>query len=324
MPAKVRSSHAADVREKILSGFSSKSVKPLSAIDRIEVLPTGLDVLDRWVLGCGGLPVGRVLELFSDPDVGKTSLAMHFIAAAQRAGGVGLLIETENTIQKERAAVMGANPEEILLWEQASAEEFIVSMRIALERIPDGFGPNVLVWDSLAATSLADQLAKLSGKPASKQVLAKGIGGKARLMSAELPALAVLAREKRCHITIINQTRNKLGVMFGDPTTTPGGNVTKFQAMVRLQLWRGKAFQIDGVDVGHPVTVKAVKNKLAKPNKKGILRLDYETGWNNDWSMLSFAKDHDLLPEGARESAANLQKAHESVSALPEWFSGTA
>jgi len=310
---------ASDVLAMIRRGFYGK-VKPLSDLDTIEVLPTGIEVLDHWVLP-GGLPIGRsaVSELYSEPDVGKTSLGLHLLGAAQRAGGIGSLIEAENTIDKTRAPVMGANPEEIMLLDEKSMEDFILNLRLMLEKIPDGFGPNVFVYDSLAASSLEAQLASIAAKEASKRKLANVVGGKARLMSAELPVIAALIRKKRTHLCLINQTREKIGVMFGDPTTTPGGKTTKFQSALRIQLWRGKAFQRDGVDVGHAVTVKAVKSKFKRPVSKVVLRLDYERGWDNEWALVNFAKDQKVLPKDAKVSAATVKKARAELAKLPDW-----
>jgi recombination protein RecA len=320
--AKVSPKHAKDVLATIRSGFKKGEVKRLSEVDRVEVLPTGIEVLDRWVIGIGGLPIGRVSELYSDPDIGKTSLGLHFIGCAQQAGGIGSLVEAENTIDKRRAPVMGADPEEILLFEMQSMESFILNLRMTMERIPDGFGPNVVVYDSLAASSLESQMASILAMQPAKRKLDSAVGAKARLMSQELPVLASLVRRKRVHLCIINQIRHKIGVMYGSPETTPGGQVTKFQSSLRLQLWRGKPFKVKSTEVGHPITIKANKNKFAKPGKKAVIRLNYDTGFDDDWSMIAFAKDHSILPEDARESAANLKKAYEGAAELPDWFAG--
>jgi recombination protein RecA len=304
--------HAADIAAAIGGAFKGASVKRLSeGQGLVGVIPTGIDVLDRWILGCGGLPRGKLVEVFASFDVGKTSLAFTFLAAAQRAGGIGLLFETENTLQPDRAAVFGVELGDVMLSENASTQELAAQTRIGLQKIPKGVGPNVLVWDSLAASQLDEQI---EGAGASV------MGKKARVMSEELPVLARLARDSDTTIVIINQERTKLGVVFGDPTTTPGGSATKFQASVRLQMWRGKAFEDGGFASGHRVTIKAVKNKFALPSKKAVLRLDYRTGWNNEWSLYDLAKTLKAIPEGARVSADNTKKALSGLAEQPDWY----
>ena len=300
--------------ERILAGlaevFGKKgAVRTLAAAAeqaKKEVIPTTIDVLDHYVLGCGGLLVGRCTELFGDVDVGKSSLLQRFLASAQQCGGIGVLIESENTLVHERGAAYGIDPNKLILTEPPSIDDVLLQIQAVLDLIPIGVGPNLVGWDSLAASPAASIF---EGKnPA---------GSKARVMSDMLPAITKLLLPKRAHLCIINQVRYKIGA-FGDPTTSPGGETLKFMASARLQLWRGKAIMRGDEICGHYATVKSIKNKMTPPHRKVKLRLDYETGWNNDWAMLSLAKDLDLVdkeakfsPETSAEARAALEK-HES------------
>lgn len=305
--------HGARIAAMLAKKFPKASISTLEGgarSDVKEVVPTGIDVIDNWVIGCGGLPAGRMGELFSDADIGKTSLGLHFLAQAQRMGGIGMLFESENTFDSRRAAFFGIDKRQLLVDQMAAIEDVIIQMRAGLEYIPDGVGPNVMLWDSLAATALRKQI---------EEAMASGVGGKARLMSAELPVISRLLVEKRCAMVIINQTREKIGVMFGSNVTTPGGQSLKFQSSWRLQLWRGKGFETKGVPTGHRITVKAEKNKHAKPHKKAVVRFDYDDGFINDWSTVQLGKELGFVDKKARASKDSVEQALEGLRAHPDW-----
>lgn len=287
------------VRAKLkgsLVGLASNG--SLSAVT--EVVPTGIEPIDYHVLACGGLPVGRIGEVFADEGAGKTSLGFAFLAAAQRAGGVAALIETEKTLELDRASVFGVDLSELLLGEPSTVEEVIAEMKTLFEAIPKGVGPNVVVWDSLAGTELSQSTP----------------GVRARLMSESLPILGRLARDRRVAVVIINQIREKIGVMFGPKETTPGGHSLKHQATWRLQAWRGAEIKTGGAPSGIYTTVKCAKSKVAAPFRKAKLLLDFESGWDNDWAMMNLGKDLKILKENARKSAAN-------VAVVRSWLCGS-
>lgn len=266
-----------------------------------EVIPTGITAIDHYVLGCGGIPVGLCGEIFSEANTGKTSLGMQLCAAAQRAGGVAILIETEKTLQTSRLPVFGVNAEDLLLVQPRSIEEVLNAMRSIFGVIPPGVGPNVIVWDSLAATELDKQ---------SKDDYYFGVssapGKRALLMSEAIPVLLRLARERRCAIAVINQIRNKIGVVFGSNETTPGGNSLKFHASWRFQLWGGAAWPEGTSPQGIHTTVKAIKSKVGPPLRKARLRLNWYTGWDDDWSTMQLGRDLGVVPGKARVSKAHL------------------
>lgn len=261
-----------------------------------EFLPSGLEVLDRYVLG-GGWPVKRVVELFSDPGAGKTSLCFSAMASAQRAGGVAILIETENALQVARATIFGVNLDDVYLSEPASIEEVVEAMREGLSHIPKGSGPNFLGWDSLAMSSLAATNEKGMG--------AKSMGRRAAIMSEQLSPIARACRESRTAMMIVNQVRSKIGVVFGNPTTTPGGETHKFVSSVRLQLWAGKQVKIGTKPVGVATTVKAVKNRMTEPHRKAKVRLLFTSGWDDHWTTLNYAKDCGVVEKKLKLTETN-------------------
>jgi recombination protein RecA len=307
--------HAADVCAAIKKALPklARSAADGSQSEVREVIQTGIEVLDLHVLGCGGLPIGRMGEVFADEGAGKTSLGFTFLAAAQRAGGVGVLLETEKTLQVERAAVFGVVVEDLILMEPKTMEQTLDALHATLDVIPAGAGPNVLVWDSLAATELRGQDGAVFDKDKGGQGF---VGKKARLMSQALPVLGRIARDRRAAIVIINQVREKIGVVFGDPTTTQGGNATKHHMTWRLQLWRGAAVKEGAEAIGIQSTVKAVKNKVARPFRKAKLRLLFEDGWDSAWSLMDLGKDLGVLPDGAHRSTENLAAVREYLVAL--------
>lgn len=297
---------------KMQKKFKKASIRRLAdgaASASREVIPTRLDVLDNWVFGVGGIPGNKIIEVFGDADSGKTSLILNFLAAAQRAGGIGVLLETENTLKTERAKIHGCNMNDIILAEPDSSDDVVEQMKALLEYIPKGVGPNIIAWDSLAAA------------PTDAAIKGKGdIGNKARQLSRELPIMSKLLAKKRTSIIIINQIRYKVGVMFGNPVTTPGGEALKFMSSCRLQLWAGKNTK-DGEDViGQYTTIKAVKNKLAIPQRKARFELDYEAGWLNRWSVINFAKDRKLIPEDAKQGEKTYKEAIEALREMEGWY----
>jgi recombination protein RecA len=280
-----------------------------SSSDIRDVIATGIEVLDHYILGIGGLPAGRVGELFSDEGAGKTSLGFAALAGAQRAGGVAALIETEKTLVRARATVFGVSLPDLILFEPTTVEEVLEGIRTLFDAIPKNVGPNMVVWDSLASTELAGQV----GKPIGDSKL---VGRKARLMSEALPLLSRLAREKNAGVLVVNQLREKIGVMFGPAETTPAGHALKFHSSYRLQLWRGKALKVGGDPAGILTTAKAVKSKVGLPFRKAKLRLDFDSGWANEWALLNLGKDLKILGDGARASKANLDKVRRALGYL--------
>lgn len=299
--------HSDAVMDAIRGKFGKGSARRMGEASTAltEVIPTGIEIVDHYVLGCGGLPVGRMGEVYGAESSGKTSFVFASLAAAQRAGGLAMIVETEDSLDPTRAEVFGLDLDDTILFEPDTMEDVLNSMRLALNAIPDGVGPNVLAWDSLASASLEAQIAKEIG--------ANVPGKRGKLLSEGIPQITNLAKKKRTHVMIVNQIRDKIGVMFGNPTTTPGGHSVKYHSSYRLQMWGGKPF--DGKDdtAGIRVTFKATKNKLNQPHRKAVGRLDFATGWNTEWSTMELAKTLKHVKARARLSKANLAEAREKL-----------
>jgi len=261
--------------------------------DITTVIPTGIESVDRWVLGCGGLPAGRVVELFADEGVGKTSLMLAALAGVQRMGGIGILAETEVALQSKRAEVFGVDLENLIILEPAHLTELMQQLERVLKALPKKT-PSLFAWDSVAATPSREEYEE--GIP-EKQ----GMDRRARAISQGMRILGPLTAEKQCSQLWINQIRAKIGVMFGANTTTPGGYAPKFHASIRLCMYSGKSIKgPHGHHLGKILSVQAVKNKLVPPWRKAYLRLNFANGWDNDWAVLRHAKEMKLVPPRSR------------------------
>jgi recombination protein RecA len=217
-----------------------------------EIVPTGSLGLDI-ALGIGGLPRGRVVEIYGPESSGKTTLALHVIAEAQRQGGVCAFIDAEHALDPGYAAKLGVNVEELLISQPDAGEQ---ALEIADTLVRSG-AIEVLVIDSVAALV---PRAELEGEMGDSHV-----GLHARLMSQALRKLTGSISRSRCMVIFINQIRMKIGVMFGSPETTTGGNALKFYASVRLDIRRIGSIKDKDIVVGNQTRVKVVKNKLAPP-----------------------------------------------------------
>lgn len=267
-----------------------------------EVIPTGIDVLDRYVLGIGGLPAGRFSEVYSEEGGGKTSFGLHCLGRAQRAGGLAILADDEMSLDEGRARLFGADINALLILqpgEDIASHSMEASLRrqtACLESIPEGVGPNLMVWDSLAAAVPA---AELKGDVGDAHV-----GLQARIMGQALRKMLKLASKKRTHVMIINQTRAKIGVIFGDATNTPGGKAAKFAASIRLQLFTGASLKNRvGQHIGKSVTFLGTKNRFAPPHRKARVRLMFGEGWDNIWGTVDHAKNLQCIPKDLKLAA---------------------
>lgn len=287
--------------EKIRSKFGKESALILgeggSRSEVAEVIPTGIEVVDRYLFGCGGLPVGRVTEIYSEEGGGKTSFALSCAAAAQRDGGTVILAETEGALSTERAQTFGVNLDELVLLQPSHMEELLAQAEAAINSIPKGGGPVLFIWDSIAATPTKHEVEDgMSGEAA--------MGERARILSHACRHLPKLAMNKRVAFLFINQVRDKIGIAFGDKYTTPGGHAVKFVASIRMQIFGGKAVKSDEEHKGKDLTFFVGKNKLASPYRKARVRLNYEKGWDNEWTTLNYAKDEGVVDERAKGAEA--------------------
>jgi recombination protein RecA len=252
-----------------------------------EFIPSGVDVLDNYVIGRGGYPVGRMSEVFGEEGCGKTALAMHSLASVQRVGGIAVLADAEQSFDAERAEAFGIDLDELVLLQPANLEELFEMAKETLRMHNPRNGPMMLAWDSIASTRTKHGLISEAG--------VKRVGDVPLLMSEELPKILQLLPAHRAHMMMINQVRAKIGVVFGSNVTTPGGNAPKFYSSLRLQFFGGKAVKVNDRHVAKIVTVMAVKNRLRAPFAKARVRFDYATGYNNMYSTVEHAKSAGLI-----------------------------
>ncbi|MDE2887629.1 MAG: recombinase RecA [Gemmatimonadota bacterium] len=248
----------------------------------VEVIPTGALALDV-ALGAGGVPRGRVVEIYGPEGSGKTTLTLHVIAEAQRKGGTCAFVDAEHALNVELAERIGVDLENLLISQPDTGEE---ALEITDTLVRSG-GFDVVVVDSVAALV---PRAELEGDMGDSHV-----GLQARLMSQALRKLSgSISRSKTC-VMFTNQIRMKIGVMFGNPETTSGGNALKFYASVRMDIRRIGAIK-DGQEVtGNRVRVRVVKNKMAAPFKEAEFDLMFGEGISREGSLLDIAELHGIV-----------------------------
>lgn len=248
----------------------------------VEVIPTGALSLDL-ALGIGGLPRGRVVEIYGPESSGKSTLALHVVAEAQRQGGVAAYIDAEHALDPSYARAIGVNIDELLISQPDTGEQ---ALEIADMLVRSG-GIDVLVIDSVAALV---PKAEIEGDMGDAHV-----GLQARLMSQALRKLTANLNKSRALAIFINQLREKIGVMFGSPETTPGGRALKFYASVRLDVRRVESIKDGAEVVGNRVKVKVAKNKCAPPFRTAEFDLMYGTGISREGSLLDVAHELGLV-----------------------------
>jgi recombination protein RecA len=253
-----------------------------TAVD-VAVIPTGNLLIDQ-ALGVGGFPRGRVVEIYGPESSGKTTLTLTVIAQAQKTGGLAAFIDVEHALDPGYARKLGVKMEELLVSQPSSGEE---ALRIC-ETLVRSNALDVIVLDSVAALVTRQELEGEIGDAT--------VGAQARLMSAALRKLtAIIAKARTCCI-FTNQIREKVGIMFGNPETTPGGKALKFYSSVRVDIRRiGAIKSTDGTVTGNRTKVKIVKNKLAPPYKEAEFDLMYNEGISGVGSLLDLALDFDIL-----------------------------
>jgi recombination protein RecA len=252
---------------------------------RLPCISTGLPTLDEFVLQCGGIPKGRIVELFGPNSAGKSTLALHIVAECQRTGGLAAYVDAEQTLDLNYAAnVLSVNVDDLVVNQPNSGEEALQNV----SALVDSRAVDIVVVDSVSA--LVPQ-AELQG-----DIGSQFMGLQARMMSQAMRVLVGKASATGTTIIFINQIREKIGVMFGSPETTSGGRALGFAASVRLDIRRIYKALMDGDRlIGHQLKIKAVKNKCGVPFRETLVSLMYDSGLDKEGDLIDFSIKHNVI-----------------------------
>ena len=278
----------------------------------LEVISTGCLSLDL-ALGVGGVPRGRIMEIYGPESSGKTTVALHIIAQAQKAGGVAAFIDAEHALDAQYAHALGVDTNELYLSQPDTGEQALD----ICESLVRSSAVDVIVIDSVAALT---PKAEIEGDMGDTHV-----GLLARLMSQALRKLTAITNRSKTCVIFINQLREKVGVMFGNPETTPGGKALKYFATIRLDIRKADALKGDGGIIGNRAKCKVVKNKVAPPFKVAEFDIIYGEGVSQEGCLIDLGVEYGILTKsgswfnyGDEKVAQGREKMREYLKSNPE------
>lgn len=298
-----------DTLKQIEKQYGKGSIMRLGDRSNVDVnaISSGSLSIDA-ALGIGGYPMGRIIEIYGPESSGKTTLALHAIAEVQKTGGKAAFIDAENAIDPRYAQNLGVNIENLILSQPDSGEQ---ALEITELLIKSG-AIDLIVVDSVAA--LVPQ-AELDGEMSDAHV-----GLQARLMSKAMRKLAGVMNRSACTVIFINQLREKVGIMFGNPETTSGGRALKFYASIRLDVRKSEAIKNGNDIVGNKVNVKVVKNKVAAPFKTAVIEIMYGEGISKLSEVIELGVVHDIIEKSGSWFAYKGEKIGQGKEAVKAYL----
>lgn len=277
----------------------------------VGVIPTGSMLLDA-ALGVGGYPKGRIVEIYGPESAGKTTFALEAIAEVQKIGGRAAFVDAEHAIDPDYAKTLGVNIDELILSQPDYGEQAleIVDMLAKSNAI------DLIVVDSVAALV---PKAELEGTFEDSSV-----GLQARLMSKALRKLAGILSKSSCTVIFINQLREKVGVMYGNPETTTGGRALKFYATIRMEIRRAEQIKQGDKYIGNTINVKVVKNKVAAPYRTCKIDLLFGQGISHDHELAALAVDYSIIEKGGSWFSYNGDRIGQGISSVYDWLNSNS
>jgi len=244
---------------------------------KLPSISTGLPTFDYGVVGTGGIPKGRIVEVFGPESAGKTSFTLHIVAECQRAGGIAAFVDAEHSLDPSWASLLGVNVDKLIVSQPDSGEQALDTV----DELVESQSVDLIVVDSVSALVPEAELAGEIGTT--------HMGLQARLLSQAMRILTAKCAKNNTTVIFVNQLRDKIGVLYGSPETTSGGRALKFYSSIRIDVRRREEIK-QGADLqGHQIRVKAVKNKVGVPFKEATIELNYEHGFDKEASMIEYA-----------------------------------
>ena len=298
-----------DTINEIKTKFGDEAIMKLGDKPRVGVdaIPSGSIGVD-WALGTGGFPRGRIIEVFGPESSGKTTLTLHAIAEAQRAGGVCAFIDAEHSLDPEYAKRIGVKIEELLISQPDTGEQ---ALEITESLVRSG-KIDIVVIDSVAALTPRDEIEGEMG--------AHHVGKQARLMSQALRKLTAITAKSKTIVIFINQIRMQIGVMFGNPETTPGGKALKFYTSIRIDIRRNAQIKKGEEVMGGRHRVKIVKNKVAAPFKTTEFDLMYNEGISKEGEVLALGERFGLITKSGSSYSYGEEKLGRGYDAARQYL----